>query len=178
MNERRLEGEVIRDSFLCLAGKLDPREGGPDLPVAAAEAGARRTVYYRYARGDCLPFLTLFDAPSVEECYRRHETIVPQQALVMCNSKMTLTRAGELAAVVSREVGGDDTPAARAAFVTSAFERILGRGPTDQERAECEAALLELTALFAADKAPGADSRARASLVHVLLNHNDFIMVR
>ena len=50
MNQRRLEGEVVRDSLLRLAGKLDPRPGGPELPVADAEAGNRRTVYYRYAR--------------------------------------------------------------------------------------------------------------------------------
>jgi hypothetical protein len=163
MNLRRLEGEILRDSLLQLAGRLDPGLGGPDLPVAAAETGSRRTIYYRYARDDRISFLTLFDAPSVEECYRRHETIVPQQALVMSNSKLVLTRAGELTAAISREVGPEDSPRTRAAFVVSAFERILGRPPTGAEQAECVAALVELS---------------RAGLVHVLLNHNDFITVR
>ena len=46
------------------------------------------------ARDERIPFLTMFDAPNVEECYRRDETIVPQQALAMINSGMVLTRAG------------------------------------------------------------------------------------
>ncbi|MBI1918775.1 MAG: DUF1553 domain-containing protein, partial [Planctomycetes bacterium] len=180
MNPRRLEGEVLRDSLLHLAGRLDSRQGGPELPIADAEGGTRRTVYYHYAKDERIPFLTMFDAPSVEECYRRHETIVPQQALVMSNSKLTLARASEIAAAISREVGGHDTPAVRAAFIVSAFERILGRVPTVQERGECEAALAELTLLFTADRSAGAPARdrARASLVHVLLNHNDFVTAR
>src|SRR5262249_52350264 len=37
MNPRRMEGEVVRDSILCLAGKLDVKMGGVEQPVAAAE---------------------------------------------------------------------------------------------------------------------------------------------
>ena len=107
MNVRRMEGEVVRDSVLFLAGRLDPAIGGPDLPVASAEAGTRRTLYYRYASGDHIPFLTMFDAASVTECYRRPETIVPQQALALTNSGMILSRAGDIASVIDREVGGD-----------------------------------------------------------------------
>ena len=88
-----MEGEVIRDSLLFLAGRLDPTMGGPDLPIASAESGMRRTLYYRVARDERIPLLTMFDAPNVEECYRRDETIVPQQALAMTNSGMVLTRA-------------------------------------------------------------------------------------
>ena len=79
MNVRRMEAEVIRDSLLCLAGVLDTTMHGTDLPLKAAEIIQRRSIYYRYARGDRIPFLVMFDAPSVEECYRRDETIVPQQ---------------------------------------------------------------------------------------------------
>ncbi len=178
MQVRRMEGEILRDSLLHLAGQLDPKLGGPDLPTAQAETGKRRTVYYRYARDDRVAFLTLFDAPSVEECYRRHETIVPQQALVLSNSKMALTRARELAAVISQEVGSADSPPVRAAFVTSAFERILGRLPTPEERAECEEALTTLAASSGAAAPSAAQVRARESLIHVLLNHNDFITIR
>ena len=85
-----MEGEVVRDSVLFLAGRLDPKIGGPELPVAAAETGTRRTIYYRYASGDNIPLLTMFDAANVTECYRRDETIVPQQALALINSGMVL----------------------------------------------------------------------------------------
>ena len=124
----------------------------------------------------------MFDAPNVEECYRRHETIVPQQALAMINSGMVLTRAG-------RDRRGDRPrsraigPATRPAFVVAAFERILGRAPTEAEQSECEAGLARLAAAFAAEAGtndPGRtpEARARSALVHVLLNHNDFITIR
>jgi hypothetical protein len=176
MNTRRMESEIVRDSLLRLAGKLDPQQGGPDLPVAQAETGGRRTLYYRYARDDRMRFLTFFDAPSVEECYRRHETIAPQQALVMANSKLVLTRAGELAALIDRE----ENPPTPAAFITSAFERVLGRTPGPAELTECETALSHLRETFAAEPAGASNAvpRAQASLVHVLLNHNDFLTIR
>jgi Protein of unknown function (DUF1553)/Protein of unknown function (DUF1549)/Planctomycete cytochrome C len=180
MNVKRMEAEVIRDSLIHLAGRLDSRMGGADLPLAAAETIHRRSIYYRYARGDRIPFLVMFDAPSVEECYRRDETIVPQQALALTNSAVALARAGEIAAVINNEVGENDTHAARAAFVVSAFERVLGRTPTDGERAECAGALDRLRSVFSlesrAERVP--HLKARAALVHVLLNHNDFVSIR
>jgi hypothetical protein len=180
MNVKRMEAEVIRDSLIHLAGRLDSRMGGADLPLAAAETIHRRSIYYRYARGDRIPFLVMFDAPSVEECYRRDETIVPQQALALTNSAVALARAAEIAAVIDNEVGEVDTHAARAAFVISAFERVLGRTPTDGERAECINALDRLRTVFASDGRAGIvpNLKARAALVHVLLNHNDFVSIR
>ena len=104
MNVGRMEGEVVRDTILFLAGRLDSRIGGPDGPVASAESGTRRTIYYRYASGDTVPFLSMFDAANVTECYRRHETIVPQQALALSNSGMVLSRAADIASVIDDSV--------------------------------------------------------------------------
>ena len=129
MNVKRMEAEVIRDTLLHVADRLDTRMGGPDQSLKAAETIQRRSVYYRYARGDRIPFLVMFDAPSVEECYRRDETIVPQQALALINSGEALARAAEIATVIEKEVGDSDTAETRAAFVVSAFERVLGRAP-------------------------------------------------
>ncbi len=129
---RRMEGEVVRDSVLFLAGRLDPRMGGP------GPAGRRRRG--RHSPDDLLPLCQRRQHPvpdhvrrrECEECYRRHETIVPQQALAMTNSGMVSTRAGEIAAAIDREVGSDAS--CRSAFVDSAFERILGR-VADRRRA-------------------------------------------
>jgi hypothetical protein len=177
-NVRRMEGEVIRDSVLHLAGRLERAFGGADLPVATAEAGMRRTLYYRYASGDNIPILTAFDAANVTECYRRHETIVPQQALALSNNGMVLTRAGDIAREIDREVGGGTS--ARDAFIGSAFERLLGREPTDRERSECAAGIARLAKALAAEgkQAAPLEGRARRALVHVLLNHNDFVTIR
>ena len=176
MNPRRMDAEFLRDSLLYLAGDLDGAFGGADQPVAAADDGRRRTIYYRYARDDQIKFLTLFDAPNVDDCYRRLESIVPQQALAMSNSKLVLTRGRQLAARVSAEVGESGS----AAFVRAAFEWVLGRTPALAEEEECISGLEQFAATPEARSLSAAEAQrsARESLVHVLLNHNDFITIR
>jgi len=195
MNPRRMEAEVIRDSLLHLAVRLDPARGGPALPVATAEEGLRRTIYYHHARDDQMLFLTMFDVASIEECYRRHETIVPQQALALSNSKLVFDRADDIARALSKEVGDGPT----ADFASAAFEHLLGRLPTDAEHAAAIDGLEKLTAVESSAAAPsngsaatgaaaGAEAsapagatprdRARAAFIHVLLNHNDFVTIR
>jgi len=178
MNVRRMEAEVVRDCILDLASRLDFRIGGADQPVASAESGTRRTIYYRYASGDTIPLLSMFDAANVTECYRRYETIVPQQALALTNSAMVLTRAADIASSIDSEVGMGAR--ARSAFIDSAFERILGRAPTDGERSECATGLDRMTRTFALENNGISlpEVRARSALVHVLLNHNDFVSIR
>ncbi len=181
MNVRRMEGEVIRDALLSLSGRLDATMGGPEAPIDFADSATRRTLYYRTARDERIPLLTAFDAPNVEECYRRSETIVPQQALALMNSKVSLAAAQRIAAAIDRNIG--DRPESRPAFVASAFERVLGRLPTAAERSECLAGLARLAAAFegetpAGPAVPGAEARARAAILHVLLNHNDFVTIR
>jgi len=97
MNSRRMEAETIRDSLLWLGGALDMTAGGPPLDPARGEDSARRSIYYRYSREDKMEFLTAFDAPAVEECYRRQESIVPQQALALENSAFAWDQARRIA---------------------------------------------------------------------------------
>lgn len=194
MNLRRMEAEVIRDSLLHLSGRLDPTRGGPPLPVAAAEDGLRRTIYYHHARDERMLFLTLFDAPSIEECYRRDETIVPQQAIAFTNSKLMFDRADDIAKAISAKVGETSD----AEFVSAAFEHLLGRSATEAELAVAVDGLQRLatnensTAVpdSSVPAGPGGtaqapikavttpNERARAAFIHVLLNHNDFISIR
>ena len=72
-----------------------------------------------------MTFLKLFDSPNVISCYRRSESVVPQQALALANSRLVLEQAGRLAGSLTSEVGTGE--ANDAAFVDAAFERILGR---------------------------------------------------
>jgi len=194
MNLRRMEAEVIRDSLLHLAGRLDPTRGGPALPVAAAEDGLRRTIYYHHARDERMLFLTLFDAPNIEECYRRDETIVPQQAIAFTNSKLVFDRADDIVKAISTKVGD----ANEADFVSTAFELVLGRSATETERAVAVDGLQRLTIIENSTTAPvnpaltgpagtaqapvqtatNSNERARAAFIHVLLNHNDFVSIR
>jgi hypothetical protein len=78
-------------------------------------------------------------------------------------------------------------------FVGAAFEQVLGRRPTDAERATCDAFLKDqssrlarpatLSGFTGGEASPVAPSpdpgrRAKEDLVHVLLNHNDFVTIR
>ncbi len=194
MNARRMEAEVVRDSVLHVAGQLDTTMGGPELSEDSGLATHRRSLYYRHAYEKQMTFLKLFDAANVEECYRRSESVIPQQALALANSPLALAQSRVLAKRLSDSLAAHKTETnASAAFVIAAFNHILGRPPTTDEQTECETFLAEQTKRLA-DKTgltaftsgaasavkPSADpqQRARENLVHVLLNHNDFVTIR
>ena len=130
-----MEAEVVRDSVLSLAGQLDLTVGGPDLDQEQGLTTFRRSVYYRHANEKQVPFLVIFDAASVNECYRRPTSVVPQQALALANSPLTRRRR-KLAQSLHDEVG----PSADDSFIDSAFRHVLNR-PTADERRECLAYL-------------------------------------
>jgi hypothetical protein len=186
MPSRRVEAEVVRDCVFYVAGKLDLTMGGPDLDHALGMTVPRRSLYFRHAAEKQMEFLKLFDSASVTECYQRKESVLPQQALALANSELTLRHARILARTLHARVGADP-----GGFVTAGFEQVLSRTPTADELAECVAFLKEQTQRHAADKAPPAPPdpdgrapaadpslRARENLIHVLLNHNDFVTVR
>ncbi|HZT79732.1 MAG TPA: DUF1549 and DUF1553 domain-containing protein [Gemmataceae bacterium] len=158
MNSRRLEAEAVRDGVFYVAGRLDGRMGGPDIPHAQGLAVPRRSLYFQHAQEKQMEFLKVFDAAPVTECYRRKESILPQQALALANSDLVRQHAKRLAGELAAKAGADD-----AAFVTAAFERVLSRPPTAAERAECVAFLKQ---------------RPRESLVVVLMNHHEFVTIR
>lgn len=193
MNVRRMEAEIVRDSTLHVAGQLDETMGGAELDENSGMTNRRRSVYFRNSKEKKMTFLDLFDRPNVVECYRRSESVVPQQALAMANSPLSLAQARLLAKTLSAEVGAEPKPEIQEKFITVAFEQILGRPPTAAERAECGKFLAEQAQKFADPKsltqfATGAPSsvaasadihqRARENLVHVLFNHNDFLTIR
>src|SRR5581483_7345593 len=156
-NVGRMEAEVVRDSLLALGGMLDPTMGGQELENSQALTTHRRSLYYSChpEAGGKSELGSLFDAPEAGECYRRTRTIVPQQALALTNSDLVHEVSGRLAQSIAAEEQKDPR-----AFVTSAFERILSRRPSEAE--------LRLCAEFL-----GADGRGREGLVRALLNHND-----
>jgi hypothetical protein len=174
MNSTRMEAQVLRDSLLHLAGLLNPTMGGPPLDPMREEASCRRSVYFIHSHNDYHRFLSMFDDASVLECYRRAESIVPQQALALSNSKFALDMATRINDCLNQKVGN----AGDAEFVSAAFATVLAATPTAQERAECERALAAWKNLLDLQKQPDAISKARADLIRALVNHNDFITVR
>ena len=171
MNPVRMEAQVVRDSLLSLAGDLDLRMGGPTVP-ANDESSRRRSVYYFHSHNEYQRFMSMFDDASVLECYRRAESIVPQQALAVSNSKLALGAAARINARLHARLG----EVSEAQFIRAAFETVLAATPTADEEKECAAALKELKELLKGQ--PDAGRRARGDLIQALLNHNDFITVR
>jgi len=193
MNSRRMESEVVRDSILSVSNQLDRTMGGPELDAKLGQSTYRRSIYYRHAPEKFMTFLKLFDAPSTHECYRRNETIVPQQALALVNSPLSIELSRRLAKFLNEQVGSQQTPNINTAFINALFERVLCRQPTEDERRTCREFLREqaerladpkkLTKFSDKGKLKVAAStnphlRARESLVHVLLNHNEFVTIR
>ncbi len=181
----RVEAEVVRDSVLYVAGRLDLKLGGPDIDYPLGLTVPRRSLYFRHAAEKQMEFLVLFDAASVSECYERQHSIVPQQALALFNSDISL-RSARLLARKLHAHAKEDRP-----FLVAAFEHALSRSPTEDELTECTTFLREQSARLAQSKngatglnpegslpAPDANLRARENLVHVLLNHHDFVTLR
>jgi hypothetical protein len=174
MNAVRMEAQVVRDSLLQLAGELDTTLGGPSIDPVGQEGSRRRSLYFVHSHNDHHHFLSMFDDASVLECYRRTESIVPQQALALSNSGFALTQAGKINTRLREELG--EVP--DAVFVKAAFELVLASSPTPAEQAECEAAIKDLTELLRRAGVANAVHKARADLIAALLNHNDFITIR
>ncbi|MFN7922016.1 MAG: DUF1553 domain-containing protein [Bryobacteraceae bacterium] len=188
MNPRRMEAETVRDSLLAVAGELDPALGGPELDHFAGHTSRRRSLYFTHTPNENMQLLKVFDQADPAGCYRRFESIVPQQALALSNSEISFTESRLLARKISSSVG--DSPRA---FVEAAFARVLSRAPADDEQSESMAFLERQTQLLR-DSAkltryqsgqPGqvpaaADPalRARENLVHVLINRNEFLTIR
>jgi hypothetical protein len=190
MNPKRMEAEAVRDNVLRVAGNLDSAMGGPDLDPDKGLETPRRSLYFRHAKEKRVMFLRLFDSANVTSCYRRSESVVPQQALALANSSLCLAQARLLAGRLTKDSQGDHQDAA---FIRSAFERILGRSPTSEEQTACEEYLIAQTKRLsdrsrltpftvgpASSVVPASDpaQRARENLVHVLYNHNDFVTIR
>jgi hypothetical protein len=146
MNRVRLEGEVIRDSLLSLAGQLDRRMGSPGVfPPLPEElfkgakgwrassdpsAAHRRSLYIFARRNLRYPFLEVFDQPDSNlSCSRRERSTTAPQALTLLNAPAVQEAARACAVRVERESPSTD------GRITAAYRLALARDPTSSERA-------------------------------------------
>lgn len=172
MNSQRMESQVVRDSLLYLAGELDLTLGGPSVEMGQQKTSKRRSLYFFHSAIQRNNFLTTFDEADPLDCYRRRESIVPQQALALSNSELALTMSAKIAQKLTTQLGkATDEQFARVAFLL-----ILCYEPNAKELTACTKALANWHTLY--QKQADAEPRARAMLVHALLNHNDFVTVR
>ncbi len=173
MNPVRMEAQIVRDSLLSLAGELDVSFGGPSIAIND-EASHRRSLYFVHSHNDHQKFLSTFDDANVLDCYRRSESIVPQQALALENSQLATSMAGK----ISQRLAAARPNAADSDFIRAAFVTILSVEPTADELGTMTEILNRMTELARAKKRPNPEILARTNLVQSLLNHNDFITIR
>ena len=163
----RLEAEVVRDSILALAGTLDSTMGGPPVPPGGQDDSKRRSLYFFHSNNERNLFLTTFDDAGVKECYRREQSIVPQQALALTNSELVLESAPKIAATA--RTSPDD-----ATFVRQAFAVLLGISVGDAELT----AQRERARRVARACQTRRSKATRDNFVWALINHNDFVTLR
>lgn len=193
----RLEGEVIRDAALSVAGILNDRVGGPsvfpELPEGAGKPRGgwkvsadpaernRRSIYIFVRRNARYPMMEAFDMPDTHEsCGRRNQTITAPQAMALLNGKVSLEWAQAFAGRVLKQTGGDPN-----ATVDAAYRLAFGRSPDGSEKDTVltflnkQKANLDGTKLALPDNVPpGYDPKQAAALVdfcQMLLNSNEFV---
>lgn len=173
----RLESEVVRDSILSLAGTLDLTRGGPPVAPAAQADSERRSLYFFHSNNDRNLFLSTFDEAGVKECYRRDQSIVPQQALALADSRLVHDAAGQIAKRLSQPAGTGISPPTDWEFVQKAFYVLVGIRANDEETRASLKAIAEWRTRPDAAGDSKVD-RARDYFIWALLNHNDFITLR
>jgi len=147
----RLTAEQIRDHALAISGLLSDKRGGPSvkpyqpqglwLQVASGNQSLRkyiqdheedlyrRSLYTFWKRTIPPPSMTVFDAPSREQCsIKRRTTSTPMQALVLLNDPQ-FTEAARLMAQRMLEEGGEQAEN-RIAY---AFKWATSRSPVAKE---------------------------------------------
>ena len=147
-SRRRLQAEEIRDAMLSVSGKLNTRRGGKSIIVPVEEGLVkllykpsqwkvaedrsehyRRSVYLMAKRNLRVPFMEVFDQPTLQtSCYRRESSTHAPQALELLNGELSNELAAAFAERLESEVGPNKTQQVERAYLLAA-----GRGPTGQE---------------------------------------------
>ena len=128
-NVRRLDFESVRDSLLVFSGQLDRTVGGKPFNLTDEPYGFRRSVYGYVDRGNLPELMANFDFSKPDMANsKRTTTIVPQQALFLMNSPMTVD-------VVRRIIARPEFSSARddRGKVVALYRILFQRNPTPPE---------------------------------------------
>lgn len=204
-NRLRVEGEVIRDISLEVAGLLEPKIGGPSvfpsLPPGVAElsyAGNfkwtlstgsdqyRRGMYTFFKRTAPHPNLITFDCPDANlTCVDRNVSNTPLQALVALNNASFAEAARGFAKRIL-SLPGVQSDASRLTF---AFRLCMARQPSEFEQQQLKQFLddarvwyaghateaQQLVDSFAVSNTSPTETAAWIATARVLINLDEFI---
>ena len=112
----------------------------------------------------------MFDNADILQCYRRSESIVPQQALALSNSRLAIEMSDRIAERLAHALESPET----GDFIDATFNLILARQPSQQEKKECQEYFEQMQLL----KEVANPQQIRTRFVQAILNHNDFITIR
>ncbi len=173
MNSVRMESQMVRDSLISLAGELDIQVGGPSI-AAADEKSRRRSLYFVHSHNEHNKMLSAFDDANVLDCYRRGESIVPQQALALENS----TLAMDMVERITKRFQESNPTFSDREFARHAFVAILALEPNEAEQKWIDQIMTKMRSLASDRNSTQATAQARVGLIRGLINHNDFITIR
>jgi hypothetical protein len=175
---RRLEGEIVRDSMLEVAGGLDKRLFGESVPTQKLADGQsvistnnpgrnRRSVYISTRRTTVPAFLSVFDMPAMDTNWpKRNDSVIPQQALALMNSPFVVDCSEQFAKRVLREGGTTFKTRLQEAFLLA-----YGRLPEKDE--------IEMFKTYSTSQPNSNDTPEKlwAGICHALLSSSEFLYV-
>ena len=186
---RRLEAEQIRDAILAVSGRLNSELGGKTVPLRNRQFvfnhtsvdhtkydSLRRSLYLPVIRNNVYSLFSQFDFPDpTMPTGSRNATVVAPQALLMMNAGLVMESADHLAKLLLNE-GLDN-----AGRVNSAYERALGRLPSESEAKRSLAfvsAAMSTGLTDAASVDTEAEHNAWSMFCQGLFASNEFIYLR
>ena len=185
---KRHQGEVVRDSLLSVAARLNATQFGKWANVAAQgdgsvidtddEPGRRRSIYQIVRRSQHLTMLELFDTPLMEvNCPERSVSTVPLQALAMLHGPAADRAATGLSERIWSAASNDRDR------IRFAFRLLFTREPSAKETDNIVRTLSELSQEQLASKPNPTEldketvlKAAWRQVALVLLNSNEFIL--
>jgi hypothetical protein len=186
---KRMEAEVLRDTILRVAGRLDETPFGPPDKVQVRADGLvtslgnskgwRRSIYVQQRRKEIPSILEAFDLPQMNpHCLARPNSVVATQALHLMNNAMVHQLAQAFAERVAKEAGADCPDQIKRLYLIA-----LSRLPSAEEERMALETLDQLkskwTELEKDSKSKGTEPsiRALANVCHAMINSAEFIFV-
>lgn len=163
----RLEGEVIRDSFLAVTGVLDRKMFGAGTLDAAMK---RRSIYFQVKRSQLPAMMITFDAPDTLSGLglRTSTTVAPQALLLMNNPQIRQA---------SQNWAKQLLVASPLEAIQRAYQVALGRAPTEGESEKLLEFLRDQAASYLRSGKGNAAELAMTDFCQSVLSLNEFVYV-